>query len=52
MSASAAKTADLATLAVRDVELDKQAEAICAAKLHYLTSTSLPTRATTRTIRE
>ncbi len=53
-----AGTGDLTALAVRDAELDRQAEAICDAELHRLTSTSLSSplpssmRSTPRTARE
>ncbi|KFG84159.1 RecQ helicase TLH3 [Metarhizium anisopliae] len=42
VSASAVEKPTLAPLAVKDAELDRQAEAICAAELRRLTSASLP----------
>ncbi|KID80850.1 RecQ helicase TLH3 [Metarhizium guizhouense ARSEF 977] len=58
VSASAVEEPTLALLAVKDAELDRQAEAICAAELQRLTSASLSSplqpsaRPSARTARE
>lgn len=58
VSTSALETPHLAPLAVKDAELDRQAEAICDAELQRLTSTSLSSplqssaRSSPRTARE